>query len=109
MSQQNALVVLSNPTEGNYEEFDHWYEHTHIPQVCDVPGVVGAERYRVAPIDGPAPAHRFLAIYRLDAEPAVVLEEIKARVASGAIEMSDTIDLNTISMTAWASTAQPSG
>lgn len=106
MPEQNVLVVLSNPTEGNEEEFDDWYEHTHLPQVCDVPGVVGAERYRVAQIDGPAPSHQFLAIYRLEQDPATVLDEIKARVASGVIEMNDTIDLTSVSMTAWSATAR---
>lgn len=30
------LFVFSNPTEGNDDEFDSWYETRHVPDVLEV-------------------------------------------------------------------------
>ena len=37
-----AMVVFSNPTEGREDEYNDWYDNTHLPEVCALDGVVGA-------------------------------------------------------------------
>ena len=98
---ESLLLVLSNAVDGRDDEFNAWYESTHIPELLTVPGVVGAERYTVASLDGPEPAHRYLAVYRLDGDPADVLAEFRRRASTGEMTMSDTLDLTTVAVSAW--------
>ena len=87
------FVVFSNAAAGRDDEFNRWYDNTHLREVCDVPGVLGATRYRVKSLGDAAPRHRYLAIYELDpADPEAALGRILGRAGSGGFEMSDTLD-----------------
>lgn len=109
---ENLFLVLTNPIEGQDEAFNQWYDTEHVPEVLDVPGVVAAQRYDLAeitvpegedlPAQLPPPTHRYLAVYELDREPEAVLKEFLARVMSGKLSLGETLDLSTISMTAWS-------
>jgi hypothetical protein len=104
------LFVFSNPTEGNDDEFNSWYETRHVPDVLDVEGVTAAQRYELAPITPPeaegiaappAPAHRYLAVYELDRDPDIVMGSFLERVGSGEMALSDSLDLAGVSMAVW--------
>lgn len=96
-----SLVVMSNPVAGQEERFNEWYEHTHIPQLLQLDGVVAAHRYRTVDVD-PAlgtPSHRYIAIYELDTDdPRPVHEAMSAAGASGELVMSDALDTASISI-----------
>jgi hypothetical protein len=108
---ENRFIVLSNPIEGEDDAFNKWYDSTHVPEVLDVPGVVAAQRYDLAelkipddedlPAQLPPPTHRYLVIYELDREPDAVMAEFLERVMSGKLSLGETLDLSTVSMTAW--------
>jgi hypothetical protein len=98
------FMVFSNPVAGREDEYNHWYDTVHLADVQNVPGVSGAQRFELVPAGGehaPAPAHRYLAVYNLDGEPADVLSELKARAGGPQMAMSAALDLTTISMTVW--------
>jgi len=106
----DLFLVFSNPAAGREDEFNEWYDHHHLGDVLDVPGVTAARRYELAPVkppeaDGmpepPPPAHAYLAVYELDRDPDEVLAEFLRRVGSGEMPLSDSLDLATISMSAW--------
>ena len=109
---ENLFLVLSNPIEGEDDSFNKWYDTTHVPEVLDVPGVVAAQRYRLAevnipededlPAQLPPPTHRYLVIYELDREPDTVMAEFLKRVMTGKLSLGETLDLSTVSMTGWA-------
>jgi hypothetical protein len=101
---ESLLLVMTNAVDGQDDAFNEWYESTHIPELLTVPGVVSAERFTVAPLDGPEPAQRYLTVYRLDGDPAEVLAEFGRRAVSGELTMSDTLDLTTVAMSAWRPT-----
>jgi hypothetical protein len=42
------------------EDFNAWYDTEHLPRLCAVPGVLGAQRYR-----SPSHTPRYLALYLL--------------------------------------------
>jgi hypothetical protein len=45
---KGILVVQSRPSDPSREgEFNEWYADTHIPEVCAIPGIVSARRYKV--------------------------------------------------------------
>jgi hypothetical protein len=100
MSDKSLLVVFSNPTEGREEEFNDWYDNTHLREVCEVPGITGAARYYLG-ADDPNGAHKYLAIYNLEGDTDAIQTELGTRATTGVFNMSEALDMSTVSMTVW--------
>jgi hypothetical protein len=104
VTTEHLFFAFTNPVEGQDEEFNKWYDAVHVPEVLSIPGVVSAQRFEVdAPEGAPAPPHRYLAVYRLDRAGSEVLGELGARMGSGELHMSDSLDLATASLAVWNS------
>jgi hypothetical protein len=99
MSDQPLLLAFSNPADGREDEFNEWYDSTHLPDVLQVPGVTSGQRYELAP-NGRSP-HRYLAVYELEGDPDTVVRELLGRMRSGQIAMSDAIDPTAGSLAVW--------
>lgn len=103
MSELGLLLVLSNPVSGKDDAFNDWYDNTHVPEVLQVPGVVAAQRYTLAPATDPELAaatmatHRYLAVYEIDRDASGVLEEVLRRLNTGTITFTDTIEAGAFS------------
>lgn len=100
MSQKATLIVFTSPVEGREDEYNDWYDNTHLREFVGLPGVVSGRRYKVSPT-GPKAATSYAAIYELDGDPADVLAAFDAGMKDGSLQMSDTIDLKSVSITAW--------
>lgn len=88
---KTLYIVRSNPREGRGQEFNHWYDNVHFPEVMKVDGFLSAERFELNVSDswGDQP-YRYLAIYEIDSDNvAGTLENIK----KAGLKMSDAIDL----------------
>ena len=96
-----TFVVLSNPTTSGQEaEYNEWYNKIHIPDVLNVPGFVAAQRFKVADaqLADRAPAHRYLALYEIETDdPRRSLDDLKKRIGTADMVMSDAIDMKGIS------------
>jgi hypothetical protein len=91
-----TFVVLTNPTPGKEEEYNEWYNKQHIPDVLNVPGMVCAQRFRLADtqMNTDGKAHRYLALYEIETEDlAGVFKELASRRGTADMVMSDAIDL----------------
>jgi hypothetical protein len=103
----NLMLVFSNPVAGQDDQYNAWYDNIHLGDVLDVPGVVGAKRYglvEMPSLDGepvPAPAHRYLAVYELDGDPASVMAELMVRTESGAMVIDESFDLTSVALAVW--------
>lgn len=100
-------LVFSNCTAGDDDVFNRWYDEVHIPDLLRIPGVVGAQRSKLASahlrIDGDggmnvagpeAIGARFgyLAIYLLDTDnPEAVLNEVVGRANTPEMVLSPTL------------------
>ncbi|PLK26292.1 DUF4286 family protein [Novosphingobium sp. TH158] len=64
------MIALTNPVEGREDEFNEWYQNVHLPEVCATPGVVGAQRYRMAvPLQDPSGlGKKYLAVYDIETD-----------------------------------------
>ena len=90
---KGIMVVQSAPVDPAHEdEYNDWYDNTHVPEICAVPGFVSARRYKVHTPEGSAAgeaagaaaAPAYLAIYEIDADDLEVpLAELRARRAAG--------------------------
>jgi len=86
-----TYVVHTNPSEGQEEEYNRWYDEVHIPEVLQVPGFVSASRLAIAQPDAEAP-YRYLALYEMETDdPDAVLAELNRRVGAGEIGMTDAL------------------
>lgn len=97
---ENMLLVLSNPVEGREDEYNAWYDETHVPEVLQLPGVTAAQRFRLSDTGGNSAGseHSYLAVYELDRDPAEVLTALNSGIRDGSVNMSDAIDARTAKM-----------
>lgn len=88
-----SFLVFSNPAEGREDDYNRWYDEVHLGEVVQVPGFVGARRYKVAPTgDGEPPAHRYLAVYDIASDDVgATLAELGTRAGDGRLRMSDAL------------------
>lgn len=90
------LIVLSNPVDAQEDEFNHWYDTMHVPDVLHVPGFISGQRFKLAQnaspgTDIPHYLVRFeFKSYDLDSTVA----EIVGRIKSGKTRMSPTMAPN---------------
>lgn len=65
------LVVLYNPVDGKDLEFNQWLDHTHVPDLLQVEGIVAAERLRLDFAQTTPPDytdHQYMTIYDLETD-----------------------------------------
>jgi hypothetical protein len=89
------MVVTSAARDGRDDEYNDWYDSTHIHEICALPGVISGKRYdavQPSPNEHPAP---YLAIYELEVEgdnPGPVLGAMMEKAQAGEMTMSDALD-----------------
>ena len=90
------LVVFSEPTPGQEEEYNRWYDAVHLPEVLSIPGFVSAQRFKLnAPMVGELP-HKYLSIYEIDCDdPQTVLNDLFTTSQSGDMTMSSALNVDT--------------
>ncbi|MGH7246992.1 MAG: hypothetical protein ACREH9_02715, partial [Pseudomonadota bacterium] len=86
-----TFIVLTNPTAGKEAEYNQWYNQTHVPDVLNVPGMVCAQRFKLANAQmGRNNPYNYLAIYEIETDDLeAVLKEMKARGGTADMVMSD--------------------
>jgi hypothetical protein len=91
----HIFVVFTDATAGGEAEFNDWYTNRHLADLLKIPGIVSAQRFRLAEEDAGAP-RRYLAIYEIESnDPAAVIEEIHRRSGTAAMPLSDKLNLST--------------
>ena len=67
---RGIMVAFVSPVEGREEEFNKWYEETHLPDALEVDGVLSATRLEftdVALLPGVRfDQFRYMTVYELD-------------------------------------------
>lgn len=95
---QARMIVFSSPSDlAREDEFNRWYDEVHVADLCAIPGVTSAARFKLSDVQlAPglsASGHSYMAVYELDApDLRSVLDEIKARSTDGRLRSSDVID-----------------
>src|SRR5579885_854022 len=63
------LVATKCTDPAREEEFNRWYEGTHLPDLLAVPGIVAARRYKLSgPANPKEPDAQYLAVYEIDSD-----------------------------------------
>jgi hypothetical protein len=93
---KHLFFAFTRPTPGREEEFNDWYDNEHLGDVLRVPGVTGAQRFRITPqFETPDLLHGYLAIYEIEAEdPQAALLAISGAAGTDAMQISEALDSN---------------
>jgi hypothetical protein len=86
-----SYLVLVHPLAGREEEWERWHRE-HVLEVLQIPGFVACRRFRLADPQPSAkiPDWRFMVLYEIDSDDVdQCLAELRRRVGSGEIKMSD--------------------
>jgi hypothetical protein len=92
---KGIMFVQTKPSSSDREdEYNEWYSTVHLPEVCQVEGVVAAHRYKLlSPISGNG--SDYLAIYQLEADDlSSVLENMTVQAQKGHMTMSDALGMD---------------
>lgn len=93
MTQTSLYFVQSNSVEGRDDEFNEWYDSTHVPEVLAVEGFVSAQRFRRSTAldrpDSPEPEFRYAALYEIEGDPMTAVKALGAAVRNGEVALSD--------------------
>jgi hypothetical protein len=93
-----VLIVHTRPSRPDVEdEYNRWYHEVHIPEVCDVPGVMSGRHFQISPAqmnpDAPDPVRPYIVIYEINSDDvAGTLSEIARRRTEGVFQMSDALE-----------------
>ena len=91
-----TFVVLTQPVEGQEDEYNDWYTNTHLGDVLQIPGITAARRYQatdVTPVE--EGGHRYCAVYEVEADDLnQIMEELGTRFADGRMKMSDAMQMD---------------
>ena len=91
-----VMLVHTNPVDASREDdYNTWYNDTHIPDVLKVDGFVAATRYRVSGtqmLPGDPPQHRYLAIYEVETDDLDSAVAGLAGAAGGGMFISDALE-----------------
>ena len=87
---KQLILVLTEPTEGQTEAFDDYYENIHLDEVLQTTGWKSAQRFRLAAEAGEGSPLPYLAVYEAEADSAeaalqTLNETRSARQQSGAL------------------------
>ena len=79
MSKRHLVLILTEPTEGNEDEFNDYYENLHLREVLDTTALQTAQRFKLAGEAGEGCPLPYLAVYETEADNAQnVIDDLNA-------------------------------
>jgi hypothetical protein len=66
--KQYRLIVLTTPGKGREDEYNEWYQNTHLPEVVAQKGFKSAQRFRVNKAMSPGHSWPYLAVYEIETD-----------------------------------------
>ena len=101
------FMVFSDPTPGQEEEFNNWYDRIHAPVVIEGGDFVWAQRFVMTPPDvtfggGNPTKSRYLVIFAAETDNIKkTLDDVKRRLALPRNTRSSALDYGTLSGLNW--------
>jgi hypothetical protein len=66
---KHVFLGLTSPVEGQEDEYNKWYNETHVPEILSVPGIVSARRFKTKLVVAPgAPAWKYICIFEVETD-----------------------------------------
>lgn len=101
----HLMLALTNAVSGREADFDEWYDTYHLPEICALPGMVRAQRFKFAshqitlpagmPAPAPMPHYEHLAVYEIQGPLEAMLTAMSDARSGGVLHTTDAIDRTT--------------
>lgn len=66
---KHVFLGLTSPVDGQEDEYNKWYNETHIPEILSVPGIISARRFKTRIVNAPdAPAWKYICIFEVETD-----------------------------------------
>ena len=94
MAKKYKMVVFTNAVEGRDEDFNDWYQNTHLKQIVSIKSFVKAQRFRFQAniVPGSADPSRYMAIYDIETDDiGAALGAMGELAASGRMPLPDSM------------------
>ena len=94
MAKKYKMVVFTSAADGRDEDFNDWYQNTHLKQLVGIKSIVSAQRFRFNSniVPGSEDPPRYLAIYEIETDDiATVLRDMNELAASGRMPLPDSM------------------
>lgn len=90
---RHVLVALTNPAEGREDDYNDWYDNTHLKDVLEVPGFVSAQRFRLSGAQRMEnPPYKYMAIYEIETDDIQqTIGALCARSGTALLPISDAL------------------
>jgi hypothetical protein len=95
MSHEYTLIIYTSPVDGREDDYNAWYDGTHLVEFAALPGVIAARRFKVAGDGKP----QYAALYELSTHPDQVLAAMNEAIKNGTMHMSDAVDSAAVEIT----------
>ena len=90
------LIALTTPLPGKEAEYHDWYNNAHLPELVNMFGMDGAQRYELVVKLAGADTNPYLAIYDIETDdPMALLGQMGAAAESGKMTPPTTQDMAT--------------
>jgi hypothetical protein len=87
------LVVPSSAKAGKDDDYNRWYDETHLGDLLAIPGVKSGKRYDADPASPNTPDANYVAVYEIETDdPGAVMAELGRRAMAGEMEISPALD-----------------
>jgi hypothetical protein len=82
---KKLFIAFTNAVEGRADEFNDWYDNTHVQEVLSIPGFKSVERFKAAAAQRPrdTPPFEYLAIYDVEGDASEIVKAMLEWSASG--------------------------
>jgi homoserine kinase len=87
----NVLLVVTTPRADHEDAYHQWYRESHIPELQALPYVQSVRRFEATRAGDSGPQCWAVSMEVAD-DPAEALADIRSRMGSGAMSVSDAMD-----------------
>ncbi len=98
MTNRYLVLVLTEPTNGNEDRFNDYYENTHLDEVISSAGWLSAQRFKLVDEVGEPCPLPYLAAYEAEADTA---EAVLNRLDETRPERQQSDSLNKLTGRVW--------
>jgi hypothetical protein len=94
MPKKHLVLILTEPTEGNEDKFNDYYENLHLGEVLDTTQLQTAQRFKLVDQAGSPCPLPYLAMYETEADnPQEIIADLNATRAHR--QQSETLNRRT--------------
>ncbi len=85
-------IALTNPAEGREADYNDWYEKQHVFDVLAIPGILSAQRLRIADKSRQTLGYKYMALYEVETDDITKIHRaIAERAGTAAMPRSDAV------------------